>query len=142
MTASGRWFITPHAVERFIELTGGGMSYEGALTRLISASQTADLRKQLDSGALLYVHRGTGPRWRFIVAVPSEEGLLPQLITVRPPHDGWQPPAQPGNAREEQPARRRRRMMERQSDPVPPREPERKPRLVEVITVRRIYERG
>jgi hypothetical protein len=40
---SGRWFITPHAVRRFMERAVRGATYEEALEPLITASETARL---------------------------------------------------------------------------------------------------
>lgn len=78
----GRWFITPHAVRRYIERCPGArqISYEEALERLISASETAHFVKaRRNPGEELW--RGGKPdRLRFVIA--RVHGGLPQLVTV------------------------------------------------------------
>lgn len=91
MTARGPWFITPHAVARYIEWTACDLTYEEGLRVLLRESQLAELRKQLDSGALLYLSRIGGPRFRFVVQQPAEPDSLPQLVTVMRPYDQWEP---------------------------------------------------
>lgn len=86
MSASGRWFATPHAVERYREITPG-LTYEAALADLVRASEDAHVVRTLPTGALLC--RGPRPRrLRYVVRNPSELGALPQLVTVLPGHGG------------------------------------------------------
>lgn len=73
--AVGPWFVTPHAVQRYIERVEPGLSYEVALGRIISDSAGAHRVKQLDQGAELW--RGPKPRrLRYIVSPDN------QLITI------------------------------------------------------------
>lgn len=78
----GRWWITPHAVRRYIERCPGArrLSFEQALERLIVASEAAHLVKaRRNPGEELW--RGGKPhRLRFIVARGNHG--LPQLVTV------------------------------------------------------------
>lgn len=79
---SGRWFITPHAVRRYIERCPGArrLTYEQAFGQLISESELAHLVKaRRNPGEELW--RGGKPhRLRFVVA--RGNGGLPQLVTV------------------------------------------------------------
>lgn len=59
MTATGKWFCTPHAVQRYREITPG-LTYEQALADLIRESESLHVVRTLDSGALLC--RGPRPR--------------------------------------------------------------------------------
>lgn len=79
--ASGRWFITPHAVEQFRERAAWqqGRDYESALVELIDESKGARFVKRLDSGLELW--RGPRPR-RMRYLVGPGEGDLPALVTV------------------------------------------------------------
>jgi len=89
VAAVGRWFITPHAVARYIERVDPRASYEVALARLIAESETATRVKEIEPGVALY--RGRKPRrLRYRVAETGEG--LPQLLTVLSPFDGWRPP--------------------------------------------------
>jgi hypothetical protein len=77
--AAGRWFITPHAVRRYIERVRPGIAYERALSDLVRLSVKAHHVKAIEGGAELW--RGPKPRrLRFIVA----QGMAgkPQLVTV------------------------------------------------------------
>lgn len=95
--ARGRWFITPHAVERYIERVEPGLTYEQALGRLIDLSNAArhvkTYPRQPDSPSEKYRHgyelwRGPRPmRLRCWVAQPDKAEItghpaLPALITV------------------------------------------------------------
>lgn len=82
---AGRWFITPHAVDRFRERVHWArrFSYAKALGELINASERAHFVRILDSGKELW--RGPKPmKLRLIVAPSATPGELPQLVTVRP----------------------------------------------------------
>lgn len=78
----GRWFITPHAVRRYIERCPGArpLTYEQALARLIRESEKAHMVKaRRNPGEELW--RGGKPhRLRFVVA--RGNGGMPQLVTV------------------------------------------------------------
>lgn len=95
---SGNWFITPHAVNKLMQITGYG--YDECLARLLIASSTANFVKILPSGCSLYrqyFRRSELVREKrkqegkvnnakthigLIVAPPKAEGQLPQLVTV------------------------------------------------------------
>lgn len=83
MTA-GKWFITPHAVKRYIERVDRRATYEQALADLVRFSEVARSIKELSPGVWLY--RGGRPlRLRFTVAMGGPG--LPQLVTVKTGHD-------------------------------------------------------
>jgi hypothetical protein len=83
----GNWFVTPHAVRRYIERVDGSLSYEQALAELVCWSQKARRVKELRPGVWLY--RGGKPkRLRFRVA--ENDNGAPQLLTVMGGKDrGW-----------------------------------------------------
>lgn len=86
MTAAGRWFVTPHAVERFRELVPC-RSYEHALGLLVNESERVHYVRLLETG--FHLVRGPRPRrLRYVVAPPDAPGRLPALVTVLPAHDG------------------------------------------------------
>lgn len=79
----GRWFITPHAVRRFIARINPGDTYEQALARLIDASERAHLVKVRSDGVEEW--RGPKPlRLRFRVTKAG------QLLTVLAPYNRWE----------------------------------------------------
>jgi len=81
MSASGRWFITPHAVRRYRERFAPGSTYEEALAELIRASMVARRVKVLPTGLVLY--RGPKPRrLRFFLQEDVAPPALPVLVTV------------------------------------------------------------
>jgi hypothetical protein len=81
MSASGRWFITPHAVNRYIRRFAPRSTYEEALGALIRESAAARRIKVLPTGAVLY--RGARPRrLRFFLREDVEAPALPILVTV------------------------------------------------------------
>lgn len=83
---AGRWFITPHAVRRYIERIAPRLTYEQALAELVRYSDTARRVKEISPGVALY-RSGRPHRLRFRV---SETGPgLPQLLTVMGGHDKW-----------------------------------------------------
>jgi hypothetical protein len=78
--ASGRWFITPHAVEQYRQRAlRRADEYETALLELIDESKGAHFVKRLASGLELW--RGPPPR-RMRYLVGPGEGDLPALVTV------------------------------------------------------------
>jgi hypothetical protein len=89
MTA-GRWFITPHAVRRYIERVDRRATYEQALAELVRFSEVAHPVKEIDPGVWLY-RSGKPKRLRFKVAVAPRRADgspgLPQLLTVQAGHD-------------------------------------------------------
>lgn len=79
MSARGQWFITPHAVRRYIERVRPGLTYEQALEELVAASLRARRLHETAPGVVLY-RDGRPLRTRFRVV---ENGAgLPQLVTV------------------------------------------------------------
>jgi hypothetical protein len=94
MGCMGRWFITPHAVRRYIERVDRTASYGQALGELVRFSDVARPIKEISPGVWLY--RGGRPlRLRFRVAsspvrVDGDPGM-PQLLTVIPGHDRAKP---------------------------------------------------
>lgn len=85
MSAFGAWFITPHAVARYIERVRPQLTYELALSELIAESKSAHMVKEIEHGMWLY--RGAKPR-RLRFRVSTREPGLPQLVTVLTAHDG------------------------------------------------------
>lgn len=79
MAAVGRWFVTPHAVHRYIERIDRTADYDTALAFLVSQSEVAHAVKQIEPGVWLY--RGTKPR-RLRFRVSTRGPGLPQLLTV------------------------------------------------------------
>lgn len=95
---SGNWFITPHAVRKFMQITG--YEYNESLSRLLIISSTAKFVKVLPSGFSLYrqyFRRSTQVREKrkqegkvnnartnlgLVIAPSNKEGQLPQLVTV------------------------------------------------------------
>lgn len=78
--ARGRWFVTPHALQRWSEHFDRRSSALAALDHLIAECDGAHFVKALDTGPQLW--RGKSPRRaRFVVSVGSE-GTLPVLVTV------------------------------------------------------------
>ena len=79
----GRWFITPHAVRRFIARINPGDTYEQALEQLIAMSERAHRTRVRPDGTEEW--RGPKPlRLRFRV---TREG---QLLTVLAPYEKWE----------------------------------------------------
>ena len=97
--ATGRWFVTPHALERWVARFTPRSFREAPLTEemrarvlgwVISESEGARFVKRLASGVELW--RGPKPRRiRFLVG-PAHDGALPALLTVMPACDGWMRP--------------------------------------------------
>lgn len=87
MSAAGRWFITPHAVERYRARfhRHDGVGYEAALAELIRLSETAHPVKRKGDGML---YRGPRPQRLRAIVADSSPGQLPVLLTVYGGHDG------------------------------------------------------
>jgi hypothetical protein len=84
LSASGNWFITPHAVERYRERVAPRMAYEMALWCLVQLSMQA--HRVRDKAPGIEMWRGPKPeRLRFLVATGNSG--LPQLLTVLKGHD-------------------------------------------------------
>lgn len=92
MGAAGRWFITPHAVDRYRRRVrhARGYSYEEALAELVELSEKAHYVKELNDDCELW--RGPRPhRLRFYVAPADGPVRLPQLMTVLAGYDAAAP---------------------------------------------------
>jgi hypothetical protein len=84
----GEWFITPHAVERFRQMTQPDWTYEEALDELVGVSQQARPIRALYPGVWLYRtpkrrvdgRRVSGDRLVVSYRLPG----APQLVTVLP----------------------------------------------------------
>ena len=76
---AGRFFVTPHAVRRFIERIDPRLTYEQALAELVGCSERVRRVKELSPGVWLY-REGRPRRLRFIVAINGHGA--PQLLTV------------------------------------------------------------
>jgi len=81
---AGRWFVTPHAVRRYVERVDPQLTYELALAALIRESETARRVKELEPGVWLY--RGRRPR-RLRFRVAENDRGAPQILTVLKGHD-------------------------------------------------------
>ncbi len=81
MTAAGRWFVTPHAVQRYRERLDRSATYEQALAQLIRWSAAAVL-KHPDWHPGIDLYRSPKP-WRARLYVSRRGPGLPQLVTVR-----------------------------------------------------------
>jgi len=75
----GPFFITPHAVRRYMLRINGGIDYEHALEQLIDHTRTARRVKMLDTGAQLW---RTGKPLRLRLIVDCNQPGKPQLVTV------------------------------------------------------------
>lgn len=89
MAAVGAWFITPHAVRRYIERIEPGLTYEQALGALVRLSTEAQRVRDISPGLALY--RGPKPMRVRLRVASGANGMMPQLVTVLPCHDGWRP---------------------------------------------------
>lgn len=87
MSASGRWFVTPHAVQRYRERIDRRATYDEALSALIAMSEGAHAVREIEPG--LWLWRGPKPR-RLRLRVSTVGPGLPQLVTVIEAHDGLQ----------------------------------------------------
>jgi hypothetical protein len=84
----GNWFVTPHAVQRYIERFEPGLNHEEALEHLIAMSENVRYIKTFDHGdrAGLELWRGPRPR-KFRFWVGRKEDGAPQLVTIMGGHD-------------------------------------------------------
>ena len=83
---AGKWFITPHAVRRYIERADRRCTYEQALAELVRLSESARPIKETSPGVWLY---RTGKPLRLRLTVSTVGPGLPQLVTVKGGHDKW-----------------------------------------------------
>lgn len=88
MSITGRFFVTPHAVERYIERIHPGIKYEQALREILEHADRAHRVKEIEPGVSEW--RARPPlRLRFRIAEHGPD--LPQVLTVLKPSESWQP---------------------------------------------------
>lgn len=84
--AVGRWFVTPHAVRRYIRRVDRGLSYNRALAALIHEGTQARFVKVVPfpsaSGQPVELWRGRRPRRLRFYVTHNPGALRPALITV------------------------------------------------------------
>lgn len=81
MPIAGQFFVTPHAVKRYVRRVCPGLSYGRALAEIVRAVERAHRVKGLPGGAELW--RGPRPdRLRIFVAPARAPGLAPVVVTV------------------------------------------------------------
>lgn len=84
---AGPWFVTPHAEQRFREITKASGTHHEVLASIIQACETAKFVKRCDSNVLLF--KGPAPaRLRFLVEDEATLGGKPVLRTILPSWDG------------------------------------------------------
>ena len=76
---AGKWFITPHAVRRYIQRVDQYASYDEALSALIRLSEIAKPNKWINP--TIFQFRGPKPL-RLRLRVVFDKIGLPRLITV------------------------------------------------------------
>lgn len=86
MSATGRWFITPTAVEQWQAIISPGSTYEEALADIINWSADAERKGDLPNGLASYRVRSP---LRCYFAVDESEQPLPALVAVLRPHSRW-----------------------------------------------------
>jgi hypothetical protein len=83
--ASGKFFVTPHAVQRYRERVHRGITYEQALSEVIAAAATAHAVKEYRGGAQYYRCSRTFGRLRLLVN--NKQPGKPQIVTILPAAD-------------------------------------------------------
>lgn len=79
----GNWFISPHAVRRFIERAWPGATYEEALEHLINMSEVSRLvRRDHTPDVDMYRTPNHGKRRGIRLLVSRRLPGKPQLVTV------------------------------------------------------------
>lgn len=78
---AGKWFVTPHAVHRYIERMAPELSYEQALGRLVRMVERAHFVKARDGIEQWRCGRADGRLWLRVSRVGPG---APQLLTVLP----------------------------------------------------------
>jgi len=83
MAVTGRWFVTPHAVNRYIERVDRKLSYDDALAHIIKDSELARFVRQLPDkdGIRVELWRGKRPhrvRYTIVDSTP-----LPIVVTLK-----------------------------------------------------------
>ena len=84
MPAQGRFFVTPHAVHRYIERVHRGIEYERAMKEIIEAAATAHYVKDYNGGQYWRCGRSFG---RLRLLVNNQCQGLPQIVTILPASD-------------------------------------------------------
>lgn len=87
MSAAGRFFVTPHAVRRYVSRVRPGLTYEQALGALLQAAESAHYVRDSDGGAAIWRASRAHGRVRFVV-MPGVPGRLPVIVTILREHDG------------------------------------------------------
>jgi len=83
--ARGRFFVTPHAIDRYRDRVHRGINYDRALDEILEMCERAHYVKDYHGGAQCW--RGPKPmRLRLLVA-PSTGDELPQVMTILPACD-------------------------------------------------------
>jgi hypothetical protein len=79
VTVAGKFWVTPHAVHRYIERVHRGIDYDRALSEIVDASETAHYVKDYNGGQYWRCSRSFG-RLRLLVN-DCFDGL-PQIVTI------------------------------------------------------------
>lgn len=85
MPAIGPWFITPHAVRRYLDRVEPGLTFEQALGKLIHESRTATFVRLLPSveGQRIELWRGKRPHRLRLYLVYNNAVGMPALMTLK-----------------------------------------------------------
>lgn len=85
MPAAGRFFLTPHAVRRYMErLAAPGLTYEQALGALLREIEGAHRVRDGRAGCAIW---RTGRPGRLRLIVDETQHPLPAVVTILPSHD-------------------------------------------------------
>jgi hypothetical protein len=87
--AVGRFFITPHAIARYVERVHRGISYERALGEIIQIAAKAHYVKDYHGGKQYW--RGPKPMRLRLLVSPAAGDELPQVMTILPAADSMLP---------------------------------------------------
>lgn len=81
--AIGRFYVSPHALDRYVERVRPRLPRAAALRELVAISSAAEKLRTFEDGDELWRGPNTGPapRLLFLVA-PQSEGRLPVIRTV------------------------------------------------------------
>lgn len=81
-TFLGKWFLSKHAVGRYINRCRPGLTFHLAFIELAEISTRAEFHRAVDIGVEEWKLPGDSP-WRFRVAMPRPgDGRKPALVTV------------------------------------------------------------
>lgn len=97
MSAAGRFFVSPTAVEHWRKDIAPGCTEAEALADIIDWAEDAEENGQTAQGLIKY--RARRPlRCYFLVAPPERGRTLPSIVAVHKPYPGWRPPSERGPA--------------------------------------------